>query len=174
MFHLKIFRRRSHPSDIIQKFNLLHHDFVLFSFSVVGCSQQLSSSCCCPWLLLGWDDALLDAGTFLMQAAPSTWQKRHSKKRINQVAVRVCVMLRCICQNFESSCLNMEELAGKHTHTHTRRNTNRCPADKLHCLQNLTGKNSRKGERKKNLKHKQQMADADSVIVWIGDRLVEY
>ena len=43
----------------------------------------------------------------------------------------------------------------------------------------MSGKNSRKGEevkkkKKKNLKHKQQTADADSVIVWIGDRLVEY
>lgn len=34
-------------------------------------------------------------------------------------------------------------------------------------------KNSRE-EGKQPLKHKQQAADADSVIVWIGDRLVEY
>lgn len=52
------------------------------------------------------------------------------------------------------------------------RNTNRCSVQNFLCVQNL------KQERKMffffKVKDKQQTAEADSVIVWIGDRLLEY
>lgn len=52
--------------------------------------------------------------------------------------------------------VNLQE---KHTHTKTGAG----PTDS--CFRQ---------EEKKNLKHKQDTADADSVIVWIGDRLGKY